>query len=372
MKKRALAHIEKVEWIKPIEGADNIELIGVLGWNCIAKKEEFKVGDLAVYIEIDSKCPEIDERFSFLAQKKYKIKTMKLSKFDVISQGIALPIEKFQELKGKKIGTDVTDILGIKYSEPMEQAEKADVVIESLKKKKFTKYPIIKRFMRYNWFRQLMAKVCVDKNEMKKQFPKWIRKTDETRIENVPKYLKETTPWIVTEKLDGTSCTYAVALVKKKKYEFFICSRNQRIIDDKTNIYKKMAKKYDLENVLTEFAKQNGYSKVVMQGEGIGDVQGNPYKLKEDDFHVFNIIVEGRRLGTVEMSEICQKLNLKHVPIIDTEHYLPETMKEMKEEAEGQSVINPDVKREGLVYRSLDGSISFKNVSNSYLLKHVR
>ena len=134
----------------------------------------------------------------------------------------------------------------------------------------------------------------------------------------------------------------------------------------------KMAKKYDLENVLTEFAKQNGYSKVVMQGEGIGDVQGNPYKLKEDDFYVFNIIVEGRRLGTVEMSEICQKLNLKHVPIIDTEHYLPETMKEMKEEAEGQSVINPDVKREGLVYRSLDGSISFKNVSNSYLLKHVR
>ena len=80
-------------------------------------------------------------------------------------------------------------------------------------------------------------------NKLQKQFPKWIIKTDETRIENVPQYLKTTNPWIVTEKLDGTSCTYAVALVKKKKYEFFICSRNQRIIDDKTNIYKKIRHK---------------------------------------------------------------------------------------------------------------------------------
>ena len=35
------------------------------GWVCIAKKEEFKPGDLAVYIEIDSKCPESDERFAY-------------------------------------------------------------------------------------------------------------------------------------------------------------------------------------------------------------------------------------------------------------------------------------------------------------------
>ncbi|MBQ3035838.1 MAG: 2'-5' RNA ligase, partial [Lachnospiraceae bacterium] len=67
MSERALAHIEKIEWVKPIEGADNIELIGVLGWVCIAKKEEFKEGDLAVYIEIDSRVPKEDERFAFLA-----------------------------------------------------------------------------------------------------------------------------------------------------------------------------------------------------------------------------------------------------------------------------------------------------------------
>ena len=72
---RALAHIEKIEWKKPIENADNIELIGVLGWVCIAKKEEFKVGDKCVYIEIDSLAPKEDKRFGFLESKKYKIKT---------------------------------------------------------------------------------------------------------------------------------------------------------------------------------------------------------------------------------------------------------------------------------------------------------
>lgn len=40
MAERALAHVEKIEWIRPIERADNIELIGVLGWVCIAKKGE--------------------------------------------------------------------------------------------------------------------------------------------------------------------------------------------------------------------------------------------------------------------------------------------------------------------------------------------
>ena len=79
-KKRALAHIEKIAWIKPIEGADNIELVGVLGWKCIAKKGEFKEGDPCVYIEIDSKVPEIDA-FEFLRSKGFKIKTMKLNKF---------------------------------------------------------------------------------------------------------------------------------------------------------------------------------------------------------------------------------------------------------------------------------------------------
>ena len=71
-----------------------------------------------------------------------------------------------------------------------------------------------------------------------------------------------------------------------------------------------------------------------------------------------------------QLAEFCKQNGLTHVPIIDTEYILPKTMEEIKLEADGKSVINPKMRREGFVYRSKDGSISFKNVSREYLLKH--
>lgn len=134
-KERALAHIEKIEWVKPIEGADNIELIGVLGWVCIAKKDEFKPGDVAVYIEIDSKCPESDERFAFLAKRKFKIKTLKLGKFGIISQGLAMPATLFPEVMGEPIGADVTEKLHITYYRPDDIVRKTNKVDPNAKYK---------------------------------------------------------------------------------------------------------------------------------------------------------------------------------------------------------------------------------------------
>ena len=383
MSERALAHIEKIEWIRPIEGADNIELIGVLGWVCIAKKEEFKPGDLAVYIEIDSKCPESDERFAFLATKHYKVKTMKLGKFKVISQGLALPISLFPELSDKDIGADVTENLKITYSCEEDIKRKSNGVDPDAKyksmaqrHKKFFSRPLVRKIMRYKLGRKIMFLFFGRKKDNPKEFPKWIVKTDETRIENAPFYLENTDMWIKTEKLDGTSCTFAVDRIKKNKFEFIVCSRNVRQADrsqetyHESNIYWELADKYGIENILTQFATKNGYNRVVLQGEGVGSVQGNPYKLKENELFVFNLIVDGTRLGTVEMAEFCNQNGLRHVPIIDTEYTLPKTMEEMKLEADGYSEINPKVKREGFVYRSADGQQSFKNVSREYLLKH--
>lgn len=82
------------------------------------------------------------------------------------------------------------------------------------------------------------------------------------------------------------------------------------------------------------------------------------------------LIVDGERTSTKTMAMFCDTNGLKHVPIIKEEYTLPKTMEEMKLEADGYSVINPKVKREGFVYRSLDGKQSFKNVSREYLLKH--
>ena len=384
-KERALAHIEKIEWVKPIEGANNIELIGVLGWVCVAKKGEFQTGDLAVYIEIDSKCPENDERFEFLANKKYKVKTMKLGKFKVISQGLALPLSLFPELDGKNIGDDVSKDLKITYSSEEDIKRKSNSIDpnakfksmaarhKNLAKKKWFRW-LIKR----EWGKKLLFFFLGKKRDNPKEFPKWIVKTDETRIENAPFYLQNKNPWIKTEKLDGTSCTFAINRQKKgkDKFEFIVCSRNVRQADKNqecyhdSNIYWELADKYGIESVLTKLAIENNYDRVVLQGEGVGNVQGNPYKFKENRLYVFNLIIEGNRVGTKEMADFCDGNNLLHVPIISTEYYLPKTMEEMKLEADGYSEINPKVRREGYVYRSQDGQQSFKNVSREYLLKH--
>jgi hypothetical protein len=384
-KERALAHIEEIAWIKPIDGADNIELIGVLGWVLIAKIDEFKVGDKAVFVEIDSKCPADDERFAFLEKKHYKVKTMKLGKFKCFSQGLALPLTLFPELSDRKLGDDVTKELRITYSSEEDRKRKSNKIDPNAKykamaarHKEFFSKPIIRKIMRYDIGRKFLFLFFGKKKDNPKQFPSWIVKTDENRIENCPFYLESNEKWVQTEKIDGTSCTYAVDRMKrgKNKFEFVVCSRNVRQADrdqecyHDSNIYWELADKYNIEKVLSDYAIANNYDRVVLQGEGTGSVQGNPYKLTENRLFVFNLVVEGIRKGTREMAKFCDDNNLEHVPIINEHYKTPDTMEEIKLQADGFSIINPKVKREGFVYRSLDGQQSFKNVSREYLLKH--
>lgn len=384
-KERALAHIEEIAWIKPIDGADNIELIGVLGWVLIAKIDEFKVGDKAVFVEIDSKCPADDERFAFLEKKHYKVKTMKLGKFKCFSQGLALPLTLFPELSDRKLGDDVTKELRITYSSEEDRKRKSNKIDPNAKykamaerHKKFFSKPIIRKIMRYDIGRKILFLFFGKKKDNPKQFPSWIVKTDENRIENCPFYLESNEEWVQTEKIDGTSCTYAVDRMKrgKNKFEFVVCSRNVRQADrdqecyHDSNIYWELADKYNIEKVLSDYAIANNYDRVVLQGEGTGSVQGNPYKLKDNRLFVFNLVVEGIRKSTQEMAKFCEENNLEHVPIINEHYKTPDTMEEIKLQADGFSIINPKVKREGFVCRSLDGQQSFKNVSREYLLKH--
>lgn len=391
MSERALAHIEKVAWVKPIENADNIELIGVLGWVCIAKKGEFKQGDFCIYFEIDSKLPE-KEWSEFMRSKHFKVKTMKLGKFNVISQGLALPLKAFDSEgcifpalnDGLPIeGSDVTELLGVTYSVEEDNHRKSKNGDPNAKYKsmaarhqKLFKTKPFKWLMRRSWGRKLLFTFFGRKKDKPKAFPDWIVKTDETRIENAPFYLESTEPWVKTEKIDGTSSTYFIDYTKKKKGEFGVCSRNVRQQDEKqecyhdSNVYWEMAFKYDIESVLRKIAVNKSAKRIVLQGETYGEsVQGNPYKLKERRFAAFNLIIDGNRLGSVEAQEILKEYDIPFVTIIDTEYYLPKDMETFKLEADGKSTI-ADVPREGFVYRSLDGTKSFKNVSREFLLKH--
>jgi hypothetical protein len=380
--KRALAYIQHVTNIRPIDGADNIEQCNVLGWNLICKKGEFHEGDPCVYIEIDSKVPEREE-FEFLRAKGFKVKTMKLGKFNCISQGLAMPQSAFKELAGLSEGTDVTDILGIKYSVQDDNARKsngdpnAKYKSMAARHQKIFKKKWARWMMRRSWGRKVMFFFFGKKKDNPRGFPSFVSKTDEERVENQPWRISDGKTYIATEKLDGTSCTYALERKGRNKFEFYVCSRNVRQQDEKQecyhdhNIYWDLAFKYNIEQHLKDILNQFPKLKwVCIQGEGVGSVQGNPLKLKEDDLYVFNFKDSERgRYNSIIGRAIIEKMGMKWVPILGKVQ-MPDTMEELKALATGKSKVNPDVMREGIVYRSLDGSDSFKNVSREYLLKH--
>lgn len=380
--RRALAYIQHVTNIRPIEGADNIEQCNVLGWNLICKKGEFHEGDPCVYIEIDSKVPEREE-FEFLRAKGFKIKTMKLGKFNCISQGLAMPQSAFKELTGLSEGTDVTDILGIKYSVQEDNTRKsngdpnAKYKSMAARHQKIFKKKWARWMMRRSWGRKIMFFFFGKKKDNPRGFPTFVSKTDEERVENQPWRIGDGKTYLATEKLDGTSCTYALERKGRNKFEFYVCSRNVRQQDEKQecyhdhNIYWDLAFKYNIEQHLKDFLNQFPQLKwVCIQGEGVGSVQGNPLKLTEDDLYVFNFKESqtGRWSSMAGAGQV-REWGMKWVPILG-EVQMPDTMEELKVLATGKSKVNPDVMREGIVYRSLDGSDSFKNVSREYLLKH--
>lgn len=380
--KRALAYIQHVTNIRPIDGADNIEQCNVLGWNLICKKGEFHEGDPCVYIEIDSKVPEREE-FEFLRAKGFKVKTMKLGKFNCISQGLAMPQSAFKELAGLSEGTDVTDILGIKYSVQEDNARKgngdpnAKYKAMAARHQKIFKKKWARWMMRRSWGRKVMFFFFGKKKDNPRGFPTFVSKTDEERVENQPWRIGDGKTYLATEKLDGTSCTYVLERKGRNKFEFYVCSRNVRQQDEKQecyhdhNIYWDLAFKYNIEQHLKDFLNQFPQLKwVCIQGEGVGSVQGNPLKLTEDDLYVFNFKESqtGRWSSMAGAGQV-REWGMKWVPILG-EVQMPDTMEELKVLATGKSKVNPDVMREGIVYRSLDGSDSFKNVSREYLLKH--
>ena len=380
--KRALAYIQHVTNIRPIDGADNIEQCNVLGWNLICKKGEFHEGDPCVYIEIDSKVPEREE-FEFLRAKGFKVKTMKLGKFNCISQGLAMPQSAFKELAGLSEGTDVTDILGIKYSVQEDNARKvngdpnAKYKSMAARHQKIFKKKWARWMMRRSWGRKVMFFFFGKKKDNPRGFPTFVSKTDEERVENQPWRIGDGKTYLATEKLDGTSCTYALERKGRNKFEFYVCSRNVRQQDEKQecyhdhNIYWDLAFKYNIEQHLKDFLNQFPQLKwVCIQGEGVGSVQGNPLKLTEDDLYVFNFKESqtGRWSSMAGAGQV-REWGMKWVPILG-EVQMPDTMEELKVLATGKSKVNPEVMREGIVYRSLDGSDSFKNVSREYLLKH--
>lgn len=383
--KRALAYTALIEEVKDIPGYDRVEHARVgAGWWCIvSKSDNFKPGDMCVYFEVDSKVPANDERFAFMEKRNYKVKTLRMCK--VYSQGLIMPITAFPEITTNETHVDVTDLLHITYAVEEDNARKngdpnAKYTSMKARHKKLFKNPIVKKIMRYSWGRKVMFFFFGKKKDNPRTFPthfQFIHKTDEERCENLPWVLGYKDPLIVTEKLDGTSSTYILEKKGRNKYEFYVLSRNVRQQDENQqtyhdhNIYWDMAFKYDIENKLKKYLDDNDLDYVCIQGESVGSVQGNPLQLTEDDLYVFNFIRSDKgRLPSNEGKLIVEDMGMKWVPILDLAFQMPSDMEEFKVMADGKSVVNPKVDREGIVLRDPKTDFSFKNVSRKYLMKH--
>ena len=207
---RALAYIVTIDDITPIDGADNIELARVSGWRCIVNKEQFKPGDSAVFFEIDSLVPET-EWSEFLRPKKFRVKTFKLNKFKVTSQGLLMPMDILPKGKTFNVGDDVTKVLGVTYyvkednyrkakdGNPNEKYNRMAAKHPKLAKKKWFRW-----FMKRMWGRKLLfAFLGRHIDEKKYKFPAWIKRTDEERCENTPWITQSKEPFVCTEKIDG-------------------------------------------------------------------------------------------------------------------------------------------------------------------------
>lgn len=372
--KRKLGTIAKIRDIQPIEGADNIEKVFVRGWQCVAKKGEYRVGNFCVYVEIDSIMPDglpiekaeewrtlnkqmskvseeervnlraqMDEivktntrpEFEFLRAIKFHIKTRRI--LGEISQGICFPLDIIPGIKilnGKyylghlevEEDMDVTDLIGVtQYVAPDPAVMGGDA-----------------------------------KGELQAV---GILISDEERIENLNAKYEEMRKlrYFKTEKLDGTSFTAYL-----KNGEFGVCGRTVNfkhpeddIPFDKMNAYWKAALKIDLEEKMRMLVADRDpelSSNIALQGELVGEgIQKNIYKLKGQEIRFYNAFdIDNQEYLPYEcFVNIIKQMGLNTVPILDDDYELPERAIDLLEEADKTTTVfgnNPKQLIEGFVY----------------------
>lgn len=346
---RKLATIRTISELNPIPEADKIEVASIEGWKVVVKRDQFKVGDKVIYVEIDSWVPTSVAPFltkpnqlpkEYQGIKGEKLCTIKLR--GQVSQGLILPtysipglpdIVCIQDKNGVSIpvqeGQDVTELLGIIKWEPPVDASLA--------------------------------------GQVKGNFPSFLRKTEQERCQNLKRdiasYSASSELFEITEKLDGSSSTFFI-----RDGEFGVCSRNLELKEDESNTFWKVAREFELEEKL----KATNLN-IAIQAELVGPkIQGNPYKLSKHLIFVFDVfdIDTYSYLSAESRYELVKSLDLPHVPIISSAATISYSTDELLQQAEGKSILNKETEREGLVFKSISNpNTSFKAISNKFLVK---
>ncbi len=349
---RNLATIQRIATLSPIEGADKIELATLegLSWQVVVQKGIYKLGDAVCYIQIDTIVPQMAP-FEFLKDRHWRVRTIRLKK--QLSQGLIIPRSEFGkenypqmlDFAGMLVGDDITTLIGVtKFEKPV---------------------PANLR------------------GRIKGNFPTHIvPKTDEERLQNCPRIIDELkgVRCYVSLKLDGTSATYiAFNPGDLAEPETQVCSRNLSLKahegEDAGNVYWQMEKKYGITDKLK--AQGNFSVQGEICGPGIG---GNKVGLTEVDFFLFNVYdIENKKyLDFEELKFFAEYLGVKTVPIVDDNFVFGDvTVQDVLGLAD--SLNYPDGSpAEGAVIRPvkemysgyMKGRVSFKAVSNRFLLHH--
>jgi RNA ligase (TIGR02306 family) len=328
---RIMAWIARISDIQHIENADNITTYRVGGWWVVDQKNRYNIGDLVIYVSIDSWVPNSIAPFlSKGTQPRLynnvlgeRLKTIKLR--GKVSQGLILPIDFINENVHE--GMDVSSLLNIqKYEAPIPA--------------------------------QLSGKI-------RGAFPSFISKTDQERIQNLDDEFKtwqeQKLTWEVTEKIDGSSMTVYV-----HNKDQGVCSRNLNLLETDENTFWQITRKNNLIEKLKSTRRN-----LAFQGELIGEgIQKNNYKLRGHDFYIFDIfdIDSNCYLKPEERQKIVEELDILHVPIIHKKTMILKDF-DLLTYAEGKSILMNNTEREGLVYKCHEQNLSFKVISNKFLLK---
>lgn len=347
---RKMASIRSIDNIEPITDADSIEVATVGGWKVVVKKGEFKTNDLVVYLEIDSWVPT--SLAPFLSKGKEpkvfngvegeRLRTVKLR--GQISQGLLLPIDctTISDGEGNVIsvseGDDVTEFLGIQ-----------------------------------KWERPLPTQL---QGQAKGNFPSFIRKTDQERCQNLQKNIFvdwKDLEWEISLKLDGSSLTGYY-----NNGETGICSRNLELMDNDENSGNSFIQTFNSSG-LKDAIKSIGRN-VAVQGEMMGEkIQGNRENLTGTILFIFDVFdIDNQQYMTPQDRLEFINLLFKNgytgdiAPILNSKTTLHNigisNITDLLSFADGESINNPV--REGVVFKCVtNGDISFKAISNKFLLK---
>jgi RNA ligase (TIGR02306 family) len=312
----SVCFVAKINEVKAIEGADNIEQVIVGGWNAITKKGEFREGDLTIIATTDAVIPEaFSEKMGVTnyLRKGGRVRTVKLR--GVYSECLIIPFAKTvgrtKIVKTWEEGDDLMEALGIyKYEPPVKQIQLASG--RKIKWRDNQNFHIYYKF---------------------------------PNLKNVEGMFTEEDMVQITRKIHGTNARYGI--VKKGKlsfwdkvkkffriadkwidYEYIYGSHNCEKGSDSqgfysTDVWRTVAEKYNIKEKLWDYVKIYNPKIIgegfILYGEiyGAGIQKNYEYGLKEIEFVGFDIKENGEYQSTVRTQYcIAVTLGLPHVEIL--------------------------------------------------------